>query len=107
MQGDMQRSAVRATFPAGSSALPWRPQFNRGRANSARSEPSLGAIVEHGLRSPPQPLAGRTRVVMEPRLGHDFSRVRVHAGERAAQSAAALGAAAYTVGSDVVMGARR
>jgi len=35
---------------------------------------------------------------------HDFSGVRLHAGPRAAASAAALGARAFTVGQDVVFG---
>jgi Domain of unknown function (DUF4157) len=39
---------------------------------------------------------------MEERLGHDFSRVRVHADEEAGASARDLGAAAYTLGSDIV-----
>lgn len=42
---------------------------------------------------------------MERRLGHDFSRVRVHTDSRAVESARSLGARAYTVGSDVVFGA--
>jgi hypothetical protein len=37
-------------------------------------------------------------------IGHDFSRVRVHADARAATSAAAVNARAYTVGSDIVFG---
>ena len=41
---------------------------------------------------------------MEPRFGHDFSRVRVHADTGAAESARAVDAQAYTVGSDVVFG---
>lgn len=39
---------------------------------------------------------------MERHFGHDFSAVRVHAEGTAADSARALGALAYTVGSDVV-----
>lgn len=39
---------------------------------------------------------------MEPRFGHDFSEVRVHADARAAESARAVNALAYTVGRDVV-----
>ncbi len=42
---------------------------------------------------------------MEPRFGHDFSQVRVHADSRAAASAQAVGALAYTVGQNVVFGA--
>jgi hypothetical protein len=41
---------------------------------------------------------------MEPRFGHDFSRVRVHTDSRAVQSARAVNALAYTVGRDVVFG---
>jgi len=42
---------------------------------------------------------------MEPRFGHDFARVRIHADDRAAESARAVDALAYTVGPDVVFGA--
>ena len=41
---------------------------------------------------------------MEPRFGHDFSQVRVHTDARAAESARAVNALAYTVGRDVVFG---
>lgn len=44
---------------------------------------------------------------MEPRFGHDFSRVRVHSGEAAEQSARDLNANAYTFGHDIVFGAAR
>lgn len=44
---------------------------------------------------------------MEGRFGHDFGQVRVHADARAARSAAAVSALAYTVGRDVVFGAGR
>ncbi len=38
---------------------------------------------------------------MEPRFGHDFSRVRVHTDGTAGQSAAAIGADAYTAGRHI------
>ena len=41
---------------------------------------------------------------MESRLGHDFSRVRVHTDSRAARAADALDARAFTLGRDVVFG---
>lgn len=41
---------------------------------------------------------------MSRRFGHDFSDVRVHADDRGAASAAAIGARAYTHGSHVVFG---
>lgn len=51
------------------------------------------------------PLPGDVRAYFEPRFGHDFGRVRVHTDGRAAQSAQALRAQAYTLGNDVVLGA--
>lgn len=64
-------------------------------------------IVRAVLRSPGQPLDNATRRTMEPRFGHDFSSVRVHHDERAAESARAVGALAYTAGSDIVFDTAR
>jgi len=44
---------------------------------------------------------------MEPRFGHDFTKVRVHTDAKAAESARAVNASAYTVGQDVVFGAKQ
>jgi Domain of unknown function (DUF4157)/Transglycosylase SLT domain len=60
--------------------------------------------VHNILNSPGQPLDIATRSFMEPRFGHDFSNVRVHTDVKAAESARALNALAYTVGRDVVFG---
>lgn len=60
-------------------------------------------IVHEVLRSPGRPLDDATRAYMEPRFGHDFSAVRVHDDDRAAASAQAVNADAYTVGSDIVL----
>ena len=49
-----------------------------------------------------QPLATEVREEMQDRLGHDFSDVRVHTDTAAHESARAVNAHAYTVGSDVV-----
>lgn len=69
-----------------------------------QQEIGVPPIVHEVLRSPGQPLDGETRAFFEPRFGHDFSRVRIHMGPEAAASAKAIGAAAYTVGSDIVFG---
>jgi len=61
-------------------------------------------IVHEVLRSPGRPLEAETRDWLEPRLGHNFGDVRVHADRRAAASARAVGAQAYTVGRHVVFG---
>lgn len=62
------------------------------------------AIVHDVLGSPGQPLDAETRAFFEPRFGHDFSNVRVHTEETAAESARAVNALAYTVGRDLVFG---
>ena len=62
-------------------------------------------IVHEVLHSPGQPLDATTRSFMEPRFGHDFSRVRVHADDRSSRSARAVNALAYTVGPQIVFGA--
>jgi hypothetical protein len=51
-----------------------------------------------------QPLDPGVRADMEARLGSDFSDVRIHTGDKAARSAAAVSATAYTVGNDMVFG---
>ena len=66
--------------------------------------PTAPPIVHEVLDSPGEPLDRATRASMEEQLGADFGRVRVHADDRAARSAEAVGAAAYTVGRDVVFG---
>ncbi|HZI15893.1 MAG TPA: DUF4157 domain-containing protein, partial [Myxococcus sp.] len=48
------------------------------------------------------PLPASARAYFEPRLGRDLSNVRVHTGPAAAASARAVGARAYTLGSDIV-----
>lgn len=62
-------------------------------------------IVHDVLRSPGQPLDQATRTALEPRFGHDFSQVRVHTSEQAAESARAVNALAYTVGQHIVFSA--
>jgi Domain of unknown function (DUF4157) len=49
-----------------------------------------------------RPLEDDVRADMEARLGHDFRDVRLHTDARAAESARAVDAYAYTAGSDVV-----
>jgi len=49
-----------------------------------------------------QPLDPRTSGLMTQRLGEDFSDVRVHTDTAASESARAVNAHAYTVGSDIV-----
>ena len=61
-------------------------------------------IVHDVLRSTGQPLDAATRAFMEPRFGHDFSKVRVHADARAAEAASSIDARAFTSNRSVVFG---
>lgn len=74
-------------------------------AVSAAPVNAVPPIVHEVLNSPGQSLDAGMRAFMEPRFGHDFSQVRVHTDARAAESARAVNALAYTVGRNVVFGA--
>jgi hypothetical protein len=73
-------------------------------ASNAGPVNEVPGIVHDVLRSSGQPLETGTREFMESRFGQDFSGVRVHTDSRAAESARAVNALAYTVGRDVVFG---
>ncbi|HJV61277.1 MAG TPA: DUF4157 domain-containing protein [Albitalea sp.] len=77
------------------------------KAQSVAAVAQVPAAVHEVLQSPGQALGDDVRGAMEHRFGHDFSDVRVHADARAAASARAVDAAAYTVGRDVVFGAQQ
>ncbi len=60
------------------------------------------AIVQEVLGSPGFPLDPTVRILMEARFVRDFGHVRLHTDNRAAASAHAIGAQAYTAGSHIV-----
>jgi hypothetical protein len=85
-------------------------QNRLSRQRHPTSQPEAAAvppIVHEVLHSPGQPLDPAARASMESGFGHDFGRVRVHTDAKAAESAQAVDALAYTVGQDVVFGARQ
>ncbi|MDF3308893.1 DUF4157 domain-containing protein [Rhodococcus sp. T2V] len=69
-----------------------KPRQNYGSSYATRT---VNRDVAH---SAGHPLDGATRAYMEPSFGHDFSRVRVHTDTKAAESARAVNARAFTVG---------
>ncbi|MFC8681523.1 DUF4157 domain-containing protein [Microbacterium ureisolvens] len=72
------------------------------------SVPEVTPAVERHLesaRGEGETLPAAQRAWIEDRLGHDFGRVRVHAGPAAAAAASALGAAAFTRDRDIFFGA--
>ena len=92
------RTMAKPTITSEASGLLPRAAVNSSSVSEAPP------IVHEVLRSPGQPLDAATRAFMEPRFGHDFSTVRVHTDAKAAASAHAVRALAYTVGRDVVFG---
>jgi hypothetical protein len=83
----------------------------RGFSPAAAPGPAGGTGGE-GVRSflassAGEPLPAGARSFMEPRFGRGFGDVRVHTGPAAAESARSVGAAAYTVGRDLVFGEGR
>ncbi|MBD3918469.1 DUF4157 domain-containing protein [Paenibacillus sp. PR3] len=64
-----------------------------------RVESDIGALKNGGT-----PLSESARAFFEPRFGYDFSHVRIHDDTRAAQTAQAINARAFTTGRDIVFG---
>ncbi|HJU53149.1 MAG TPA: DUF4157 domain-containing protein, partial [Pyrinomonadaceae bacterium] len=76
-------------------------------AKSPEMPDTVPPVVHEVLNSSGQPLDADTRELMESRFGHDFGRVRVHADAKAAESARAVNALAYTVKHHVAFDAGR
>jgi hypothetical protein len=69
--------------------------------------PAVTPVIEsriNSLKGNGQPLDSSTRAFFEPRFGHDFSHVRVHADSTAADTAKSINASAFTLGNHVAMG---
>jgi hypothetical protein len=62
-------------------------------------------LVNEVIKSSGHPLDGGLRQWIEPRFGQSFAHVRVHTDDRAAQSATALNALAYTVNGHIAFAA--
>lgn len=80
-------------------------RLQRHAAPGRKEVAEVPEVVQDVLHSQGSPLDRGTRAFMESRFGQDFSRVRVHTDARAAESALSVNALAYTVGSDIVLGA--
>lgn len=88
----------------GARALAATPAAGTIPAPTAFAPPAREAppAVREVLAAPGEPLDGGARAALEPRFGRSFADVRVHADARAAASARAVDAVAYTSGRDVV-----
>ena len=104
--------ADRAAERVASPREPGAPRLALARTASLAGvgipiNPRAAAATRALLDSGGTPLDPAVRRIVEPALGHDFSRVRVHTDPAAARAARALAAAAYSVGTHIVFGAGR
>jgi len=80
------------------------PYIQRYKVPSGGQENSVPDTVEQTLARAGQPMEPALRQDMEQRFKRDFSRVRVHSGTSAGQSASDVSARAYTSGNHIVFG---
>jgi hypothetical protein len=82
--------------------------LQRKEGGSAATAPSTTPPIVHDvLSSTGRPLDAAVGNFMESRFGRGFSQVRIHTDSKAAESAKALNARAYTVGTEVIFGANQ
>lgn len=79
----------------------------RRKPTGPATSPCAPPIVHEVLRSSGRPLDPATRAFFEPHFCIDLGGVRVHEDSRAARSAEAINAHAYTTGYSIVFGAGR
>jgi len=99
----MMKASLQSDHKAEKRPLPVNCVLERSAINEAPVN-NVPAIVYEVLQSPGQALDAETRDFFEPRFGHDFSYVRVHTNAKAAESARAVSALAYTAWPDIVFG---
>lgn len=81
------------------------PTLSRKASGDAIAGQPAPPLVDSVIASPGRKLDPATHDFMAAGFGADFNDVRIHTDARAARSAAAVGARAYTVGSDIAFGA--
>lgn len=109
LPGVLQRACACGNHRAGGGECEGCSKTSKGmlqpKAFASNDVTEAPPVVHEVLNSPGQALNSETRAFMEPRFAHDFSSVRVHSDSKAAESARAVNALAYTVGRDMVFGA--
>lgn len=93
--------------PAGRIGASDAPRIQRASGPSSARAGVAPASVDRVLTGPGRSLEPGLQQDMGHRFGYDFSRVRVHTGPAAEQSARDVNAYAYTVGRNIVFGAGR
>ncbi len=87
----------------GAEALQTMPSLSRSAEDVSEIDDDLENRLSQS-RGEGSPLPDDVRTFLEPRLGYDFSQVRVHAGSGAAHLNRALAAQAFTHGSNIYFG---
>jgi len=97
----------------GIASLPWQkkneekavtPLQARASAQTPAVTPNFASGIQ-SLRSGGRPLSHSERHFFEPRMGYDFSRVKIHTDNQADGLARHVHAKAFTLGTDVVFAA--
>ncbi|MBT3151588.1 DUF4157 domain-containing protein [Streptomyces sp. CHD11] len=86
---------------------PWAQEEHRhgeGCGHESAQPAVQRSTVPEVLRGAGRPLDSALRADLEPKMGADFSGVRVHDDAAAQESAAEVGASAYTAGHHIVIG---
>ncbi|HTA87020.1 MAG TPA: DUF4157 domain-containing protein [Silvibacterium sp.] len=102
LEREADRVADQAIRQTDSAASTSPPSTNHAKESSADRSEIESRVVEHGLTGGGEPLSASLRAKMEPRLGFDFGRIRIHTNSSASRSAERLSANAYALGADIV-----
>jgi hypothetical protein len=109
----VMRTPDSAVGSPGSSRPPNSPPAKAGSESKTRPHAGESGVstARDGLHSvyevldqPGRPLDPSTRAFFEPRFGQDLSHVRIHNDRKAAESARAVDALAFTSGHNIVFG---
>ena len=101
LEQDADRVADQVLAAPVHPAVNTAPNIQRYTGQASSVAGTAPASVDQVLASGGRPLESGLQQDMGQRFGHDFSRVRIHADARAAESANAVSALAYTVGEDI------
>jgi hypothetical protein len=99
-----EREADRVAEHVGRTPAGSPPAVSTIGGSATHARKAAPPIVEQVLEAPGEPLTPATRAYFEPKLASDLRSVRLHSDDRAAKSADAVRARAYTFGDNIVFG---
>jgi hypothetical protein len=101
-QSTSHESGFQGGFSQPSLGEEAEPRFSRESNECSVAPPGADTILSNAEG---QPLGTAVRAFMEPRFGHDFSKIRVHADKSSNDVASVLEARAFTLGQHIYFGA--